>query len=169
MTFNDRGRSGARGLQGAALRKALADAKACCETAGERLTPVRRRVLELLLAAGRPAKAYDLMSAFGGLRAPPAKPTTVYRALDFLTDLGLAHRITSLNAYIACQVKGPRHPVAFLICEGCGAAREIERLPVEWLKGAAEEVSYDLHSFIVEAHGRCAACLAGALDAEGGC
>jgi DNA-binding PadR family transcriptional regulator len=58
-----------------------------CEAAGQRLTPPRRRVLEMLLKAGQPVKAYDLIAAFGD-GGPPAKPPTVYRALDFLSKLG---------------------------------------------------------------------------------
>src|SRR5690349_5876216 len=75
----------------------IAEAEARCADAGETLTPLRRRVLELLLDHTGPAKAYDLLADLGSGQGP-AKPPTVYRALEFLTRLGLAHRIETLNA-----------------------------------------------------------------------
>src|SRR5437868_5740062 len=111
-------------LKGAALRRALGEAEARCAETQERMTAPRRRVLELLLAAEAPQKAYDLIAAFGEHGAP-AKPPTVYRALDFLERLGFAHRIESLNAYVPCRLEGG-HAAAFLICDCCGAAEEFE-------------------------------------------
>src|SRR5215468_4619381 len=104
-------------------------AEARCAEAGESLTPLRRRVLELLLAHKGPAKAYDLLADLGAGQEPakgPAKPPTVYRALEFLVRLGLAHRIESLNAYIACDVGACERSTIFLICEKCGAAEEFD-------------------------------------------
>ncbi len=88
--------------------------------ADQRLTAPRRRVLELLLQAGQPVKAYDLIASFA-VEGPPAKPPTVYRALDFLEKQGFAHRIESLNSYVACRKEADGHAAAFLICDCCGA------------------------------------------------
>src|SRR3954468_11183205 len=113
------------GLKGLALRRALGAAEARCGETQERLTTPRRRVLELLLESDGPLKAYDLIAAFGET-GEPAKPPTVYRALEFLERLGFAHRIESLNAYVPCRLEGAGHKAAFLICECCGAAEEFE-------------------------------------------
>src|SRR4051794_40835295 len=94
-----------QGLGGVALRQALGIAESRCAATQERLTPPRRRVLELLLSAEGPQKAYDLIAAYGD-HGEPAKPPTVYRALDFLERLGFAHRIESLNAYVPCRIEG---------------------------------------------------------------
>lgn len=135
----------------------LADAERRCAERGERLTAPRRRVLELLLEGGGPAKAYDLMAAYseGG---PPAKPPTVYRALDFLVRQGFAHRIESLNAYVACSDAEPSHAAAFLICDCCGSATETHWDLAAHSRSAAETHGYKLERLNVEAHGRCAAC-----------
>ena len=85
------------GVAGSALQAELAAAEVRCGAADQRLTAPRRRVLELLLQAGQPVKAYDLIASFA-IDGPPAKPPTVYRALDFLEKQGFAHRIESLNA-----------------------------------------------------------------------
>ena len=104
------------GLSGGALDAELTRAEQRCEAAEQRLTPPRRRVLELLLEAGQPVKAYDLIAAYGSDGAP-AKPPTVYRALEFLSGQGFAHRIESLNAYVACRRGEEGHAAAFLICD----------------------------------------------------
>lgn len=153
-----------RGLSGPALNGALQAADQRCSSAGERLTAPRRRVLELLLEAGQPVKAYDLIAAFGTDGAP-AKPPTVYRALDFLARQGFAHRIESLNAYVACRHspgagEADGHAAAFLICDCCGATREIEPTGIEEIQGLANGAGYSLSGVTVEAHGLCGDCRA---------
>jgi Fur family zinc uptake transcriptional regulator len=149
-----------RGLTGGALNAALDDAQVRCTTAGERLTPPRKRVLELLLQAGQPAKAYDLIAVYGG-NGVAAKPPTVYRALEFLVRQGLAHRIESLNAYVACHMGDRTHMAAFLICTCCGDTLEIEPFEPERTKAAAHRAGYELRDVVVEGRGLCAACANG--------
>lgn len=145
------------GLEGAALAAELAEAERRCAAAGERLTAPRRRVLELLLRAGQPAKAYDLIAGFGQDGAP-AKPPTVYRALEFLARQGLAHRIESLNAFVACRRGEGRHAAAFLICDCCGATREFETGADGEIARLGEAAGYALTGVTIEAHGLCSHC-----------
>ena len=102
----------------ACVDDAMAAAEARCAASDLRLTPIRRRVLELLLAEHRALGAYDIL---GHLSAEGlgAQPPVAYRALDFLVKAGLAHRIEALNAYIACSHVGADHTPAFLICRSC--------------------------------------------------
>ncbi len=144
------------GLTGQALRRALHLAEARCAQSQERLTPPRRRVLELLLEADGPLKAYDLMAAYGAAGAP-AKPPTVYRALEFLERLGFAHRIESLNAYVPCRLAGAPHSAAFLICDCCGTAEEFEPDFATQL-AAAEARGYVVAAVTLEVRGLCPAC-----------
>ena len=145
------------GLSGRALKAELKAAEARCVDAEQKLTAPRRRVLELLLEAGQPVKAYDLIAGFGEDGAP-AKPPTVYRALDFLERQGFAHRIESLNAYVACKQGPEAHAAAFLICDCCGETREVEPVGAEQLIELAGRAGYSVSVVTVEAHGRCAAC-----------
>jgi Fur family zinc uptake transcriptional regulator len=147
------------GLHGKGLAAAMAEAERRCVAAGERLTPPRRRVLELLLEAGQPVKAYDLMAGVGP-SGETAKPPTVYRALEFLARAGLAHRIESLNAYMACRLGEAAHAAGFLICDCCGAAREIQPMTPPEVRDAANQAGYVLSGIMVEAHGLCADCAA---------
>ena len=141
----------------------LARAEAQCADAGETLTPLRRRVLELLLDAGGPAKAYDLLDGLKSVDGAAAKPPTIYRALEFLTRLGLAHRVESLNAFVACDVGACARATIFLICDTCNGAEEFDagHALVDVAKAAAHD-GFTIERTMIEAHGRCAKCRAAA-------
>ena len=143
------------GLSGRTLADELDLAERRVGDAGERLTPPRRRVLELLLESGQAVKAYDLMAAYQP--GAPAKPPTVYRALEFLERQGLVHRIQSLNAYVACR-HGEVHAAAFLICDCCGATSEVELAAARAMESQASAAGFALRAVTVEANGLCAAC-----------
>jgi Fur family transcriptional regulator, zinc uptake regulator len=143
------------GLHGSSLARALATAEDRCTETHERLTAPRRRVLELLLAADAPLKAYDLIAAYGEA-GEPAKPPTVYRALEFLERLGFAHRIESLNAYVPCRIQGG-HVAAFLICDCCGEAAEFEPDFGPQI-AAASAAGYEVRQVTLEARGLCPGC-----------
>lgn len=136
---------------------ALAEAEARCAAQGHRWTEPRRRVLELLVEAAEPVKAYDLMAAYG---AEGAKPATVYRALEFLEKVGLVHRIVSLSAFQACVGHDGAHRAAFLICDCCGSAEEFEAAAGDQVAAAARTRGFGVDRVLVEVHGRCRACAA---------
>jgi Fur family transcriptional regulator, zinc uptake regulator len=137
---------------------AIAHAENLCAERGERLTTMRRQVLETLLASHKPLGAYDIIDrAASGSR--PA-PITVYRALDFLIEQGLVHRIESRNAFIACV---NRHSVddlvVFLICERCGAVGESASATVaQTVKNASRAAGFTPKSPVIEIGGICAHC-----------
>lgn len=138
----------------------ISEALRRCEAVGESLTPLRQRVLELLLDAPGPAKAYDLLALLGDEKGN-AKPPTIYRALDFLVRLGLAHRIESLNAFVACDVGACARSTIFLICEKCGAAEEFDAgHALIDLSEAASRDGFAIRRTMIEAQGLCAACQA---------
>ena len=110
------------------INTALQQAAKLCAEQGVRLTPIRKRVLELVWQSHKPMGAYDLLPALaadGFNSAPP----TVYRALDFLLDLGLVHRLASLNAFIGCTHTGHEHDSCFLLCQTFGNAQAIDANP----------------------------------------
>jgi Fur family zinc uptake transcriptional regulator len=95
-----------------------------CAQRGKRLTPIRRKVLELLLRHGRSIKAYELLDAIKA-EHQGAAPPTVYRALDFLVEEGLIHRLDAVNAWSACHdAAGAPHDL-LVVCTHCGAVAEI--------------------------------------------
>lgn len=139
-------------------RRALAQAEHRCVEAGLRWTRPRKRVLELLLKAQGPVKAYDLISDFEDGQA--TKPPTVYRALEFLESVGLAHRIPSLNAYVACEADEPLHAASFLICDCCGSAEEFDPKVAPAARAEAERLGFRPKSLAMEVHGLCRSCAA---------
>jgi Fur family zinc uptake transcriptional regulator len=138
----------------------LARAETAAAARGLRLTPVRRRTLEILLEAHRAVGAYDLLdrlAAEGFGRQPPV----VYRALDFLVEAGLAHRVQRLNAFAACMHPGEAHQPAFLICRACNAVAEAAAAPVRVaLETAAAVHGFAAERVTLEALGLCSTCRA---------
>ena len=102
----------------------LQQAESQCHTRGVRFTPIRRRVLELIAENGGGLKAYDLLDQLSTEHAA-ARPPTVYRALEFLIEQGLVHRIESQNAYVACACPEHAHGFQLLICRQCGYVEEL--------------------------------------------
>ncbi len=138
---------------------ALAEAEAICARQGLRLTALRKRVLELVWASHKPLGAYDILGVLSEEDGRRAAPPTVYRALDFLLENGLVHRIASLNAFIGCVHPGELHQGQFLICKACHAAIELE-LPAisQSIVAGAAAVGFAVESQTVEVVGLCAGC-----------
>jgi Fur family transcriptional regulator, zinc uptake regulator len=138
---------------------AIAHAEAICAARKERLTPMRRRVLEALLASHQPLGAYELIDRLAVRGQRPA-PITVYRALDFLREQELVHRIESRNAFIACvHDHESSDPVVFLICEKCGAVGEAASAAVaDTIKNASRAVGFVPKTPVIEISGICAHC-----------
>jgi len=140
------------------VRAALARAEAVCAERGLRLTRIRRRVLELVWANHRPSKAYDLLDAIRGEPFSTAPPT-VYRALDFLLEAGLIHRIESLNAYVGCEARHAAGEPIFLICRACQRVAELPGRGVrEAIAHAAGRVGFAVDRETIEVSGLCRAC-----------
>lgn len=125
---------------------------------GVRLTPVRRRTLEILLEAHRAMGAYEVLERLAG-DGFGKQPPVVYRALEFLVDQGLVHRIRRLNAFAACMHPGETHQPVFLICRECNAVAEAPGMRVRAaVEAAAAEVGFAVERATVEAQGLCPAC-----------
>lgn len=136
----------------------LARAEALMADRKVRLTPVRRRTLEILLEEHRALGAYDVLQqlaadGFGN------QPPVAYRALEFLVEQGLAHRVQRLNAFTACMHPGEAHAPAFLICRACNSVAETSAAPVRAaLEAAALEVGFTIERSNIEALGLCPSC-----------
>jgi Fur family zinc uptake transcriptional regulator len=139
---------------------AMTIAEARCLERGQRLTAIRRQVLAALLHSHKALGAYDIIEQLSpkGLRLAPI---TAYRALEFLQDNGLVHRIASRNAFIACvHNHNTDDPVVFMICERCGVIGEASSAEVTaTLAAAAQRAGFRPKSPVIEMSGICAHCL----------
>ena len=145
---------------GHCMAEALATAERLCARRGARLTRLRRRVLELVWTSHAPVGAYELLRLLSR-EHPSAAPPTIYRALDFLLQHGLIHRIESLNGFVGCPAPAAEHTGQFLICRDCGAAAELAdpRIDQAISSGAAAH-GFTVERRTVELSGLCQACQA---------
>jgi Fur family zinc uptake transcriptional regulator len=142
-------------------------AEAVCEHRGAKLTELRRHVLGLVLDAASPTGAYELLDRLRQSRRGAAPPT-VYRALDFLLEQGLVHRVERLSAFVGCvagctadhtEGESHTHAAQFLICRQCGRVIEMQDQDVSaMLAQAAKAAGFSISGATIEAEGLCSTC-----------
>ena len=142
------------------IDRALDCAAQLCEKRGARLTELRREVLALVWRGHEPVGAYAILDALRRTHSNAAPPT-VYRALDFLIEQGLIHRLASMNAYMGCARPDEPHVSQFLICAGCGTTAELDETAITTavLRRAAE-LGFAVEQQTVEVRGFCPSCRA---------
>jgi Fur family zinc uptake transcriptional regulator len=146
---------------------ALTLADEYCRERGEKLTPIRRKVLELLLNSGRATKAYSLLDEMRQIH-PGSAPPTVYRALDFLLSAGLVHRIESINAFTVCHDLTQCQHGILVVCQQCGSVTELHQPKLrQALVAQILDAGYRPASDEIELKGLCAACQAAEAAAAG--
>ena len=139
-------------------RTLMGAAQTLCAERGLRLTPVREKVLELMLKSHAPLRAYEILSKLAD-EGFSAQPPVAYRALDFLVQNGFAHRIEKINAFVACNRPGEGHAPVFMICNDCGHVAEASAsTQSSSLDRTARSMGFDVHHMVVEAQGLCAGC-----------
>lgn len=141
----------------ACIAQALARADRLCRERGAQLTAQRRRVLELVWRTHRPVGAYDLLAELR--KEMRAEPPTVYRALEFLQQQGLIHRLASLNAFVGCSAPETPHGGYFLICQNCRSMQPLPQAEVaSAIRRQAAVQGFAVSQEIVEILGTCATC-----------
>ncbi len=143
-------------------RNALQEAEVICRRRGVRLTPARKRVLELIWESHTPLGAYELLEQLAREQRS-AKPPTVYRALAFLVEQSLVHRIDSRNAFVGCALRPGPHRAGFLICQACGNVAEFDDMRIaDAINDLATESQFVIKRQTVELAGTCQRCVAAA-------
>jgi Fur family zinc uptake transcriptional regulator len=136
----------------------LKSAEDYCRRNNLKLTDTRRKVLELLLVAHRALGAYSLLDLLkeAGFRS---QPTVAYRALDFLVKHGFAHKVKSLNAFIACTHPGRNHSPAFMICRQCETVAETNpEIPGFNVSVDERSLGFKVEQTVIELQGLCHTC-----------
>lgn len=140
------------------IHRALSVAEQLCLSRGVQLTPIRHKVLELIWNSHKAVKAYDLLDQIRPVN-DAAKPSTVYRALDFLLEQGLIHRVESLNAFVGCHCSGTQHDQLLLLCTACHTVEE--RAAPQVLSALTKELrdaGFNPQRKTIEIHGLCKNC-----------
>jgi Fur family zinc uptake transcriptional regulator len=145
---------------GRCISQALSDARDLCRQRKARLTPLRELVLELVWQSHEPLGAYPLMDLLRERYEGNVAPPTVYRALEFLRDNGLVHRLASLNAYIGCShCQDGNHQPSFFICRECNRVMEIDTPRIsQAIKKEADANNFLPADNAVEVMGVCVPC-----------
>jgi Fur family transcriptional regulator, zinc uptake regulator len=138
----------------------VAEAEAHCARKGLRLTDTRRHVFEALAKSQQALGAYDLIEVLAGNGHKRLAPISIYRALDFLLEAGLAHKIESRNAFVACpHLHGTDEVVVFMICDQCGRVQESTSDAVsKAMASVAKGQHFTPRGQVIEMHGRCSGC-----------
>lgn len=141
------------------IAERIQEAESICLQGGVKLTPLRKEVLGLILAANAPVGAYDLLAKLKGKSERPAAPPTVYRTLDFLLEQGFVHRLASINAFIPCCHPREGHQAAFLICQSCHSVKETSANDLfDELADIAKQGHFKANHSIIEISGTCQQC-----------
>ena len=140
------------------MEKSIQEAEHYCQEHGLNFTPVRRKVLEILLQKNTAIGAYeilDLLREAGFKNQPPV----AYRALEFLVQNGFAHKIEQLNSFISCMHPGKDHSPAFMICRNCDSVSEEEALTRNFsVSQIASKAGFTVEKAVIEARGLCHSC-----------
>ncbi len=145
---------------GVCVEDALAAAEELCRRQGVSLTVLRRRVLELIWRRHGPVGAYELLDQLRTERRGAAPPT-IYRALEFLLENRLIHRIESLNAYVGCAGPATSHGGQFLICDNCGSVAELDDDTIaRRVRNRAQALGFTVARQTIEIMGLCPKCSA---------
>ena len=146
--------------QGNCVKSTLALAEAVCAEHGVRLTLIRRRVLEIIASTHAPIGAYAMIDQLAQQDGARLAPMTVYRALDFLIEHALVHRLASRNAYLACDHShGQDDTVVFLLCESCSYVGEVSDLHLAGvIEDRARAKGFHPQRRLIEVTGQCASC-----------
>ncbi len=142
------------------ISAAIKHGKSLCAASNTRLTPIREAVLSLIWQSHKPLGAYTIVDQLPAVLGKRVLAPTVYRAIDFLLEMHLIHRIASLNAYIGCPFPGSSHSDMFLICKVCGTAAECSAPSVnDAISRTTLKTGFQIESQSLEIIGLCPACL----------
>ena len=140
------------------MENSIQEAEHYCQENGLNFTPVRRKVLEILIQKNTAIGAYeilDLLREAGFKNQPPV----AYRALEFLVQNGFAHKIEQLNSFIGCMHPGKDHSPAFMICRNCDSVSEEEALTRNFsVSQIAAKAGFTVEKAVIEARGLCHSC-----------
>ena len=138
-------------------------AQQICKNQGHNFTPIREKVLSILLQSSEPMSAYDILSEYQKTSQSGAQPPTIYRALSFLSDLGFIHRMASTRQYVICDHIGHHHShdlTLFFLCDECGVVEETMVSKTFWqeVQEQASGIGLKVTEPCLEVHGVCKKC-----------
>ena len=127
-----------------------------CHENNLKLTPLRQKVLEILIRGHKPFGAYEILDIFSK-ESFSSSPPIAYRVLDFLIEKGLVYKIQGLNSFIACAFAKWSHIPAFVICRKCDNVAEIKGQK-NFSKAPTVALDFKIENAMIEIFGICSTC-----------
>lgn len=90
---------------------------------GHKATEPRKLVLEVLEETEKPLSPYDIQTILRS-RGKYLNHVTIYRTLDLLCSLNLAHKLLSSSGFVKCSLDTIEGCHRFMVCQHCGAIQE---------------------------------------------
>ena len=104
------------------------------------LTPSRTLVIKTLSKHKKPISAYELRDAINSNGDVNINISQIYRVLEFWIDLGLIHKISSINKFLLCITPEEKHTHMLNFCTVCEKVFETcnEQMGLNFKKSTAK-------------------------------
>ena len=140
------------------IEDAILKAELVCKNKNLRFTKIRKKVLQLIWSSHKPIGAYEILDSLRAAKIK-AEPPTVYRALSFLIDARLVHRLDSLNAFVGCVDPENTHQGQFFICQDCSNVSEFNDHEIsDLVESKMKNNGFSATHQILEVTGHCNNC-----------
>lgn len=146
-----------------AIEAVIEKARQECAQKGVKLTRKRERILTVLLTAGAPLSAYDIVERYREQYGEVLPAMSVYRILNLLVEHKIAHKLQTTNQFLACAHIACNHDhqvPQFLICDQCHGVEEVglRKALVKELHESVKKTGFEVANQQLELRGLCSRC-----------
>ncbi|OGN95673.1 MAG: hypothetical protein A2Z77_07805 [Chloroflexi bacterium RBG_13_51_36] len=125
---------------------------------GYKATRPRKLVLEVLEESEKPISPYDIQGILR-TRGKQINHVTIYRTLDLLCRLNLAHKMMSGGGFLKCSLNAAEGCHRFMVCQDCGAIQEFANKELcREENQLARDLGFHTEHHLSEFYGLCSGC-----------
>jgi len=128
---------------------------------GHKATKPRKLVLEILEETEKPLSPYDVQELLRQ-RGKHLNHVTIYRVLDLLCSLNLAHKMLSDGGFVKCNLDNAEGCHRFMVCQQCGTIQEFaDKELCREENNLARDLGFHTEHHLSEFSGLCSRCYEG--------
>ena len=125
---------------------------------GYKVTEPRKRVLRVLAQARKPVSPYDIQKVLRQ-EGHYINHVTIYRILNLLCLLNLAHKVLLLGGFVKCTLGEKEGCHRFVVCRQCGDLQEFaDKALCDEENGIAQDMGFHTERHFSEFFGVCSKC-----------